>query len=34
MPDLTEVAEGDAPGGERWYLKAGGSADDYYTLLA
>jgi hypothetical protein len=31
--DLTVVAEGDAPGGERWYLKAGGSAYDYYTLL-
>jgi hypothetical protein len=31
--DLTVVAEGDAPGGARWYLKAGGSADDYYTLL-
>jgi hypothetical protein len=24
---------GNAPAGERWYLKAGGSADDYYTLL-
>src|SRR5215472_18819590 len=33
MPDLTVVAEGDAPAGERWYLKAGGSADDYYTML-
>lgn len=32
-PDLTVVAEGDAPAGERWYLKAGGSADDHYTLL-
>lgn len=31
--DLTVVAEGDAPGGARWYLKAGGSADDYYTPL-
>ena len=30
---MTVVAEGDAPGGARWYLKAGGSADDYYTLL-
>ena len=33
MPELTVVAEGDAPGGERWYLRAGGSADDYYTLM-
>jgi hypothetical protein len=33
MADLTVVAEGDAPAGERWYLKAGGSADDYYTML-
>ena len=33
MPDLTIVAEGDAPAGERWYLTAGGSADDYYTML-
>jgi hypothetical protein len=33
MPELTVVAEGDAPGGERWYLKAGGSAGDYYTLM-
>ena len=33
LPDLTVVAEGDAPGGERWYVKAGGSAEDYYTLI-
>jgi hypothetical protein len=33
MPELTVVAEGDAPGGEHWYLKAGGSAADYYTLM-
>jgi hypothetical protein len=33
LPDLTVVAEGDTTGGERWYLKAGGSAADYYTLL-
>ena len=31
--DLTVVAEGELPSGERWYLKAGGSADDYYTLM-
>src|SRR6185437_1666256 len=33
MPDLAIVAEGDAPAGERWYLRAGGSPDDYYTML-
>jgi hypothetical protein len=33
MPDLVVVAEGDAPGGERWYLRAGGSPADYYTML-
>jgi hypothetical protein len=33
VPDLTVVAEGDAPAGQRWYLKVGGSADNYYTLL-
>lgn len=33
LPDLMVVAEGDAPGGGRWYLKAGGSAEDYYTLI-
>jgi hypothetical protein len=32
LPDLRVVAEGDATGGERWYLKAG-SAADYYTML-
>jgi hypothetical protein len=31
LPDLTVVAEGDAPGGGRWCLNAGGSAEDYYT---
>lgn len=33
MPDLAIVAEGDTPAGERWYLRAGGSPDDYYTML-
>ena len=33
LPDLRVVAEGDATGGERWYLRAGGSAADYYTML-
>jgi len=32
-PGLTIVAEGEEPGGERWYLKAGGSADNYWTLI-
>ncbi len=33
VPGLTVVAEGETAHGERWYLKAGGSAHDYYTLL-
>lgn len=33
LPDLKVVAEGDASGDERWYLRAGGSAEDYYTML-
>jgi hypothetical protein len=33
LPDLTVIAEGDAPGGEVWYLRAGGSAENFYTLL-
>jgi hypothetical protein len=33
VPDLPVVAEGDGPGGERWFLKAGGSPDDYGTML-
>jgi len=32
-PGLTIVAEGEEPGGERWYLKAGGSAENYWTLI-
>jgi hypothetical protein len=33
VPGLTVVAEGQTARGERWYLKAGGSAQDYYTLM-
>ena len=33
VPGLTVVAEGETARGERWYLKAGGSAQDYYTLM-
>jgi hypothetical protein len=28
--DLTVVAEGDAPGGARWQVMAGGTAEDYF----
>jgi hypothetical protein len=31
--DLKVVAEGEDPGGVHWYLKAGGSADNYYTFI-
>lgn len=33
MPDLPIVAEGENARGEHWYLKAGGSPTDYYTML-
>jgi hypothetical protein len=33
MPNLAVVAEGDLPTGDHWVLKAGGTADDYYTFL-
>ena len=33
LPYLAVVAEGDLPTGERWVVKAGGTAEDYYTLL-
>jgi hypothetical protein len=33
MPELTVIAQGEGPGGERWYLRGGGSAADYYTFL-
>jgi hypothetical protein len=34
FPQLAVVAEGDLPTGERWAVKAGGTAEDYYTLRA
>lgn len=33
MPELRTVAECEWPGAGSWYLKAGGSAADYWTLL-
>lgn len=33
MPDLPIVAGGETARGEHWYLKAGGSPVDYYTML-
>jgi hypothetical protein len=33
FPDLEVLAEGDLPTGEHWAVKAGGTAEDYYTLL-
>ena len=33
LPDLAVVAEGDLPSGGHWAVKAGGTAEDYYTLL-
>ena len=33
MPDLPIVAEGENARSEHWYLKAGGSPVDYYTML-
>jgi hypothetical protein len=33
LPEMPVIAEGEAPGGARWYLKAGGSAEDYYTMI-
>jgi hypothetical protein len=33
MPDLAVIAQGEIVAGEHWYLKAGGSAVDYYTML-
>jgi hypothetical protein len=31
--DLAVVAQGELPTGEHWAVKAGGTAQDYYTLL-
>jgi hypothetical protein len=33
LPELRVVAEGETSRGEHWYLSAGGTADDYYTML-
>jgi hypothetical protein len=33
MPGLPVVAEGETSRGQHWYLKAGGSSHDYYTML-
>jgi hypothetical protein len=32
-PDLPVVAQGEAPGGRLWSLRAAGSADRYYSML-
>jgi hypothetical protein len=33
MPELTVVAQGTLPAGERWEVRAGGTDEDYYTFL-
>jgi hypothetical protein len=33
LPELTTVAEGDLPSGQYWILQAGGTREDFYTLL-
>jgi hypothetical protein len=33
MLDLAVIAQGETVAGEHWYLKAGGSAEDYYTMI-
>ena len=33
MPELAVVAEGALPSGHRWIVTAGGTRDDYYTML-
>ena len=33
LPDLAVIAEGDLATGEHWILKAGGTHDEFYTLL-
>ena len=33
MLDLAVIATGETSAGERWYLRAGGSPEDYYTML-
>ena len=32
-PELTVVAQGTLPAGERWEVRAGGTDQDYYTFL-
>jgi hypothetical protein len=32
-PDVPVIAQGTIPTGERWYLMAGGTSDDYYMGL-
>jgi hypothetical protein len=33
-PDLAVVAEGDLPSGQHWIVRAGGTAEDFYTVIA
>lgn len=33
MPQLQVVAQGDGTRGEHWFLKTGGSPEDYYSML-
>jgi hypothetical protein len=33
LPELRVVARGETARGERWLLKAGGSAEDYYSMV-
>jgi len=33
LPGLHVIAEGATPAGQRWYLRAGGAPEDYYTML-
>ncbi len=33
LPELRVVARGETARGERWFLKAGGSAEDYYSMV-
>jgi hypothetical protein len=33
LPELPVVARGETARGERWFLKAGGSVEDYYSMV-
>jgi hypothetical protein len=33
LPELPVVAQGDGSRGERWFLKAGGSPEDYFSMM-